>query len=391
MKRRLSVVVVGIVLMSLVFQGCVRTEKVGSSTNVIEKPVTVSDVHIEKYQDIVSYSGNIKPSQMVKLSTKIPGVIDQYMVVEGQKVKKGDIILKLDDYEYGLGYDAAKAKANSIKMEINSKIPSAINQAKAKLDLVEKRYNDMKKLYDEGAVTKDNLDEAETAYISVKNVYQEALDARSIANENYKQALANKNLKETNYEDTVLRSPIDGVVLKTLFESGESIAPSYPAVVIGDVNSIEAELGVPDSVINSVYVGQKVNAYVYGIEKQVAGEIIEVSALADTKTRTFPVKVRIENEGNEMKAGMVAKIDIVLNEKDGILVPLDSVLNLSEGATVFAYNDETNMVAKKIVTTGEIVDDKIEITSGLEDGEKLVIEGQYKLKDNDLVKVAGDK
>lgn len=391
MKKKLAVILVGIILVTLVFQGCVRTEKVGSSASLVEKPVRVIKVSDENYQNVASYSGNIKPSQMVKLSTKISGVIDEYMVVEGQKVKKGDIILKLDDYEYGLGYDAAKAKANSIKLEIDSKIPSAINQAKAKLDLVEKRYNDMKKLYEEGAVTKDNLDEAETAYISVKNVYQEALDARSIANENYKQALANKDLKETNYEDTVLRSPIDGVVLKTLFESGESIAPTYPAVVIGDVNSIEAELGVPDSVINSVYVGQKVNAYVYGIEKSVSGEIIEVSALADTKTRTFPVKVRIDNEDSEMKAGMMAKIDIVLDEKEGILVPLDSVLNLSEGSTVFVLNSDKSTVEKKIVETGEIVDDKIEVISGLENNEELVIEGQYKLKDNDLVKVAGDE
>ncbi|MCT4633642.1 MAG: efflux RND transporter periplasmic adaptor subunit [Firmicutes bacterium] len=391
MNKRLAVILVGILLVTLVFQGCVRTEKVGSSTSLVEKPVRVIKVSDENYQNVASYSGNIKPSQMVKLSTKISGVIDEYMVVEGQKVKKGDIILKLDDYEYGLGYDAAKAKANSIKLEIDSKIPSAINQAKAKLDLVEKRYNDMKKLYEEGAVTKDNLDEAETAYISVKNVYQEALDARSIANENYKQALANKDLKETNYEDTVLRSPIDGVILKTLFESGESIAPTYPAVVIGDVNSIEAELGVPDSVINSLYVGQKVKAYVYGIEKSVSGEIIEVSALADTKTRTFPVKVRISNENSEMKAGMMAKIDIVLDEKEGILVPLDSVLNLSEGSTVFVLNSDDGTVKKKIVETGEIVDDRIEVISGLENNEELVIEGQYKLKDNDLVKVAGDE
>lgn len=391
MKKRLSVVLIVVVLVSLGIQGCVRTEKVGSANLIVEKPVSVSKINVEKYQDLVSYSGNIKPSQMVKLSTKIAGVIDEYIVVEGQKVSKGDIILKLDDYEYGLGYEAAKAKAKSIELEIDSKIPSAINQAKANLDLIEKRYNDMKKLYEEGAVTKDNLDEAETAYISIKNKYQEALDARDIANENYKQALANKELKETNYEDTVLRSPINGVVLKTLFESGESISPSYPAVVIGDVDSVEAELGVPDSVINNIYVGQKVNAYVYGIEKEVSGEIIEVSALADTKTRTFPVKVRLDNEDGTMKAGMVAKIDIVLSENEGILVPLDCVLNLSDGAIVFTLDESREKVVKNIVETGEIVEDKIEIISGLKEGQEIVISGQYKLKDNDLVKVAGDK
>ncbi|WP_168198362.1 efflux RND transporter periplasmic adaptor subunit [Crassaminicella thermophila] len=391
MKRKVIILFVLILCIQSFLSGCsFKKDREVMAQSL--KPVVVQEIKAESYSDQIVLSGNIKPSKTIKLAYKIPGgIIENIFVEEGDLVKENDILMQLDTYDYILQLQAAEAKWKSSKLKMESQIPSKINQAKAYLDLVSKNYERMKNLYEQGAISTAKMDEVETKYIEATNTYQEALDAEAYTKIELEQAKAARDSAKSNLNDTKLLSPIDGIVLKKLAEVGETAAQGYPVIVLGQLDQVEIEVGVSDSSINKIKKGQKAIVYVYGIDKEVEGIVSEVSPLADAETRTFPVKVRIENKEHILKPGMVGKVTIPLSEKKAVFIPVDAIINMPEGAVVFVYLQEEGIVRKQKITPGEIIGDKLEVKEGLKVGDKIVIEGQFKLKDKDKINVEAIK
>ncbi|MCT4619376.1 MAG: efflux RND transporter periplasmic adaptor subunit [Marinisporobacter sp.] len=387
MRQKIIILFVCILCMQSVLTGCSLKKDQTAMAQVL-KPVVVKEIKEATYADEIALSGNVKPAKTVKLAYKIPGgIIENIFVNEGDFVNKNQPVMKLDDYDYQLKMQAAQAKWESSKLKMDSQIPSKTNQAKAGLDLISKNYERVKNLYEEGAIPTAKMDEMEAKFIEATNKYQEALDAKEYTRIELDQAVAAKDSAQSNLQDTTLVSPIDGIVLKKIAEVGETAAQGYPVIVLGQLDQVEIEVGVADSSINKLQKGQKAKVYVYGIEKEFEGIVSEVSALADTETRTFPVKVSIENKEHELKPGMVGKVSIPLSEKKSVLIPVDAILNMPEGVIVFVYSEKEGAVHKRKIAAGEIIGDQVEVKEGLEVGEKIVVEGQFKLKDNDRINV----
>lgn len=390
MKKKTAIFMICMLCMQVIFVGCASKGDT-EEEKLLLKPAVVEEIKEESYFNEVSLSGNIKPAKTVKLAYKVNGVVENIYVEEGSVVKKNDVIMALDTYDYSLDLEGKQAKWESSNLKMKSQIPSKINQAKAKLDLISTNYERIKNLYEQGVLPKSKMDEIETKYIAAKNTYQEALDAKEYTEIEIKQAKAARDYAQLKLDDTKLVSPINGIVLKKIAEAGETIGKGYPVIVLGELGDVEVEIGVSDAVINRVKKGQKAKVYVYGIEKEFEGVVSEVGALADSKTRAFPVKVKVKNEDNELKPGMVGKVNIPLEGRTGIFVPVDSVMNMPEGQIIFVYSEEEGIVKGRKVVQGEIVKDKVEIVSGLNIGDKIVVEGQLKLKDNDKVNVEANK
>lgn len=332
-----------------------------------------------------SISGNIVPSETVKLSFKIDGVIEDVLVSEGQSVQKGDAVVKLKTEDYNLAVDAAKAQYESAKMSIERDIPQKLEQAKAQLDLTQLTYDRVKELYNESAIPKAQLDEVAAKLAVDESTYTQAQNAFEIANKQLGQAKAAYDNAMNNLSDTTLYSPIDGVVLKKVGSEGEVQGAGYPVVVLGSTDKVQAEFGVSDAQIGKFKLNQEIPIYVYGVEQEVVGTISEIGAVADEKTRLFTVRADVENKDGILKAGMIAKASLVSKEEEGILIPFLAVVHKADREVVFLYDESTETVVEREIQTGELIDDRIVVTSGLEAGERLVIEGQYQLQDGEKV------
>lgn len=370
-------------LIATLLPGC--TKKTSAEQEEILKPVNIQEVHIEKYTDDISISGNIKPAKTVKVGFKVPGVISSVYVEEGDAVSEGQSLMMLDQYDYELGVIAAKSQYDALNKQFVSSIASALNQAEANLNFVKTQYERVKRLYEKGAVAKKTVEELETTLIVAENKYQEAQDAYSISESQLRQAQAGIELAQSKLSDTVLKSPINGTVVKKVFESGETVSPGYPAVVLGRLDELEVEIGVSDNLVGSLSIGQKVKVFVYGLDKEVEGTIKNIDTAADTSTRTFGVNILIDNSDMTIKPGMIAKVTIEGGSLETILVPVNSVINNPDGSTVFIC--EEGHVKEKAVELGEVLGNRIQILKGIEEGEKIVVDGQYRLKDGDKVKV----
>lgn len=409
---------------ALLFTGCKADVE---ENKQVERNVKIKTINEEGMLNTLSLSGNVTPIETVKLSFKLDGVINEVIPEEGSFVKNGELIasLKTDDYalqkkaaeadkysaQAGVSaaesqYEAAMAEYESAKYQVETEIPSKITQAKAQLDLTQATYDRVKTLYENGISTKSQFDEISAKLTADTETYEQALDAKGIAESKLEaslkkveaygaqisassavvekaQAAVDKSVNDLS--DTAIYSPMNGVVLKKLYSSGETVAAGYPVVAIGNINSVYVEVGVSDKYINSIKQGQNANIYVYGTNKEYTGTVEEIGSLADSTTRTFNVKIRVDNQNGEIRPGMVAKANLNISGESVCLVPVSSVIQLSSGSIIFTYDESTNTVSKKSVVTGDIIGDNIQIIEGISTGDVIVTEGQFLIKDGDKV------
>lgn len=433
--------VITYILLAAFLTGCSTTNAEQSSRAEL-RTVATQTVEANGYGNVLTVSGNIVPTQTVKASFKIPGVLYDVAVSEGESVFTGQTIATLDKVDYNIQVkgaqaqrgaaqaqtsaavaqrdaataqkDAAAIDIETAQLQLDTEIPTKIEQAKAQYDLTKTSYDRVKTLYEQGIASKSQFDEISAKLTVDQNTYQQALDAKSIAESKIKSAQSQLHAAEAqismtnaqvsasnaqiaaseaqldaaknNLDDTVLTSPINGVVLQKISEKGETISAGYPIVAIGDISSVYAEIGVTDEAVNQITKGQQAEIYIYGLNETVTGVVDEINSLADTTTRTFPVKIRIDNADGKLKPGMVCRAEIPMDNIKSIFVPIDSIIHFAEGSAVFVLN-ENNTVSKKTVTTGEITGDKIQIYSGLQSGDVIVTKGQFTLHDGDTVQI----
>lgn len=373
-----------ILTFTILLSGCRKAEEVVLEDPI--KPVDLIRVETQEYSKDIEISGNVKPAQLIKQGFKVAGVISNVYVKEGDQISAGQTLMSLNPHDYELGVMAASAQYESLEMQLGSKIESSINQAKANLDFIQTQLERVKRLHEKGAVATKTVEELEVSLVMAENIYQEALDARNTSQAQLRQASAGLELAQSQLNDTTIHSPIDGTVVKQVAEVGETIAPGYPAFVLGRLDTLEVEIGVPDNLIDHMKIGQKVHIFIYGIDKELEGSISNIDSSADLETRTFGVKIDIDNGEGDIKPGMIANVLIGMDKLKGIMVPIDAVIDDAEGSIVFIYNEETGKVEKREVEVGEVFEDQVQIINGLEDGEEVVVNGQFGLLEGEEVR-----
>lgn len=417
-----------LLLFSVLLTGCSATPTAQPTIRRVETQV----VQTGSSTDMMTVSGNITPTETVKVSFKVAGRVNEVYPAEGELVRAGQVVAKMDTTDYSIAVqasdsqlkagqsqvasgqlelEAGRAELEALKLKVQSEVPAAINQAKAQLDLTQNTYDRTKALFEAGVATQADLDAAYAKLTVDQATYQQALDAQTITEAQIRQAEAKVesaqaqveqgqaqlkqaqsalDLANSNLSDTTLTSPITGVVLQKVVSSGEMTSAGYPILAIGQVDDVWVEIGVTDDAVGRLHKGQNATVYVYGTDQTVTGTVDEIGALADTTTRTFPVKIRVHNPDGTLLPGMIARVDISLSDNPGICIPLDSVIQLADGSSVFLYDETTGTVSRRMIETGEIVGEQIEVLAGLESGECLVTAGQFVLHDGEQVELAND-
>lgn len=372
---------------SILSVGCSKKEDV-----VLEnppKPVVVQSAQYKEYEDEITISGNVKPAQLVKPSFKVPGTIIDVYVKEGDKVSEGQPLMALSTEEIEIMISGAQAQYDTAQRELDSKITSSINQAEANVEYIKTQLDRVRRLHEKGAVSNKTLEELELGLVVAENKLQEALDAKSTAEFQLRQAETQLDLTQTKLADSVMYSPMNGTVVKQLFEQGEATAAGMPTLVIGRLDKLEVEFGVTDELVIDIKKGDKMKVKIYGANIEVDGVVTGIDASADIETRTFGVKIEIDNEDGLIKPGMIANVSIPKGLVKGIMVPIDIIMDDSETSSIFVYNEESKTVEKREVVVGQVFGDKIQIKEGLNEGDRIVINGQYGLLDGEEVNARG--
>jgi len=361
--------------------------------------VTVEKVEKQDLESIISASGEVKPKKNVNISAQIPGRIIKIGVDEGQNVKAGDFLLKLDSIQY-------EANANRDRALIHSYEASLI-KAKARLKKDESYYERQKKLWEEMLISREQLETANAQYEISK------ADQESILYQ-IKQAEASLQSTLDHLSKTVYNSPIDGIITSLRIEEGEIALvgtmnnPGTVLMTIADLSVMEVEVEVDETDVIGVKIGQlsevKVDAFP---DQTINGKVTEIGSSALQKTtaseesKDFKVIITLENPPEDLKPGLSASADIITADKKDVLAIPISALVLREKEDVDknkkkneepeegVYIVEDSRAKFYPVKKGIMGEMMIEIVSGLEEGQEVVV-GPYsalrQLKDGLLIK-----
>lgn len=364
-----------------------------------EKSIKVTVEKAEKHDltSKISASGEVKPKKNVNISAHIPGRIVKIGVEEGQSVKAEDFLLKLDSTQYEANADRAQALIHSYRAEFI--------RAAAELRKDESFYKRYQKLFEEKLISEEQLEAAEAQYDISKAQQQAIMYQIDQAQASLQSAL--DDLSKTTYN-----SPIDGIITSLRVEEGEIAMigtmnnPGTILMTIADLSVMEVEVEVDETDVIGVEIGQQAEVRVDAFPDQtIKGKVTEIGSSALQKvtsseeSRDFKVIITLENPPKNLKPGLSATTDIIIAEKTDILaIPISALVLREKEDEEGEKNDEQeegvyvveeNRVKFFPVEKGIMGEMMIEITTGLEEGQDIVV-GPYsalrQLKDDILIK-----
>ena len=419
MSRKKIFILLGVVAVIVIL--LVTLSKSGKIGNRDKgKEVEVAKVDEITIIETVSATGKIQPEVEVKISSEVSGEIIALPVKEGQVVKKGDLLVRINPDLYTSGYNRTVSNLSGTK--------AALNQADASFKEAKASYDRSKTLYDKGIISRSEWDKAIASYeVAVANK-QSAYHQVQSANATVKEA-------KDNLGRTTIYAPADGTISMLNVELGERVLGTQhmtgtEILRVANLNNMEVEVDVNENDIVKINVGDSANVEVDAyLKKEFKGIVTSISNSASTTTTAdqvtnFKVKVRIVKESyldllegkpdtySPFRPGMTATVDIITKRKEKVVaVPISSVVMKSDTAATKSYevkeeNEEGVVKAQndkkfecvfvkvgdkakiRIVKTGIQDDSNIEVISGLKKGD-VVIVGPYNTVTKDLN--SGDK
>lgn len=373
------------------------------------KEVKVQKVKKENISNLSQLSGTLQPLQEVTVSFEISGRINSLSVQEGTSVNVDDILAAVDSKDYELQVQQAQANVDKTQAVLNQTVKGAraqqLAEANLKLQQAETDYNqaltDFKRyesLYKSGAISQSDYEKAQNGLSSAERNRDAVKEAYSLtaegateeekqqANSAYAQTLATKAQAELTLSKTTLKAPIKGVIISKYVAQGQLVSPGTAAYKIGDIDKLKVMLPVPDYEISSWKIGDKVSANLY--EESMDGQVTNIFSATNESTGSINIEVTIDNAKHNWHSGQVVTCDHKTDIGTAIFVPKEAVIS-SGSSTPYVFLLKDNKAVKTDVKIGELKNNKLEIKSGINEEENLIVEGADRLSSGDKVKALG--
>lgn len=329
-------------LMIALFSSCGHKDE----KKAAQAPLKVSTVTIQSSEQpqTFSYSGTIEPDNTAQVGFAVAGVINNIYVQEGQLVKQGQILASIDDTEYS----------------------NALAIANAGLEQAEDLYTRLNGLYEKGSLPAKD-------YIDIKTKLA--------------QAKATKSINAKHIADSRLYAPITGVITEKKIEKGSTAAPGVPAFTIIKTDMVYARITVPESEIGALQPGRTANVFIPTLNDTLPGKISIINPQADAVSKTYTVKIQLNNTANRLLPGMLTETSIITGRNaPSITIPATAVVRDADNITYVFVAGEKQTAIRKRITTGKLTGtNHVIIAAGLNNGDKVITAGHSQLKDGSAI------
>ena len=388
-----------------IFSICVFVASCSPGTKPASKvdsvPVAIANMrHGEYYQTIFVSGSIVSPDAPSTLTFLVSGKVIFVGPREGEYVRKGQVLAQIDPTDFRLSVKVAEAQKDNahaaMEKAMNSFRPELLEQARIAYERAEDEYRRMKMMYESNSLAPNDFQKFKAAYETAKQGYEQAKaggqrEDKQLSRAAYDQANAQLQLAAKALSDATLVAPIDGYVDMRTIEPGETASPGRPVFRIVRLNPVEVNVGVPETDLHLVRVGQKAVVTLPALPGQpFEGTIRIVNVAADPSTRTYMARISLPNPKNVLKIGMVAEARIIGDQQRSMMtVPGEAIVRDAQGATmVFVYFPDQQRVYSKRVKAGALYGAEVEIQEGLSGDESIVIAGQDRLRDGMPVIIA---
>ena len=353
-------------------------------------------------------TGSLAGDQQTDVAPQTSGKVAAVGVEIGSPVRRGQMLVKLDDAELNLRVEQAATQVEQAKAAVRQaeeKIglkpgqtfdPNRVSEvaaAKVALDLAQKNLVRAEKLIESGDVSRSFYDEQRARRDQLKEQYDVALaQARqnyagvdvartNVANAQSQLALARKNLSYA-----LIVSPIDGFVSERTADLGEYVSPQQKVATVVRTNPLRIRIDIPEQAIPAVKVGQSVSVTTSAWpDKNFAGRVARIAPNVSAESRTLTVEAEVDNSGGALKPGQFATVRILQERAEpAVLVPARAIVTEAGVSRLFVIKD--GHAEQRVIQTGQTEGDLIEVKSGITADEQVATSGLERLSDGVAVK-----
>lgn len=300
------------------------------------KPTTITDR--------INLPGAIEPWTRLKLMAKISGTIEEVLVSEGSHVKKGDVLARIEDLDYTI----------------------AVERAKAAYNLARSDFERDREIHKKGVIPTATLDINRTKMETTKADYDNA---------------------QLMLSRTVVTSPMDGVIRRLDAKIGLQLSIGDPIAEILETDRVKAIIGIPESDVSAVRKLDTVHLTIQALgDKEVDAKKHFLSPAPETTARLYNMELAIDNPEGEILTGMFVRADIIKKQiENSIAIPFYSVI--SRNNEQYVYLEKDGVAVRKDVSIGIMENWMVEVVEGLSSGDHLIVEGHRDVEDGQKIKV----
>lgn len=353
-------------------------------------------------------NGNLAPNEQTDVAAETSGKVVAVGVDLGSSVRRGQMIVKLEDADFRIKITQAEAQLDQAKatlrqneakiglrpgQKFNPEIVPEVAAARSALDLADKNLRRYEKLVETGDVSRSAYDQQKSQRDQLAEQYQALIHQ---AQQNYA-AVANAQaaieaaqtqvaLAKRNLGYTVVVSPMAGYVSDRPADIGEYVSPQQKVATVVNMNPLRVRIDIPEQAISQIHTGESVSVSVAGYpDRNFAGRVARVSPNVTASSRTLTVEADVENPKAELKPGQFATVRILLPQTEAaVLVPQKALRTISGSTYVFVI--KSGHAEQRLVQTGQTEGDLIELKSGVAADEVVATSNVDQLNDGVVVK-----
>ncbi len=374
-------------------------------------PVKAATVQKTAIQRVIAADAVLFPLLQSALVPKISAPVKTFYVNRGSKVHKGQLLAVLENRDLAAAHEENKGAFEQAEAAYvtgtTSGVPEELQKAtgdaqsaKEQLDAAQKLYDSRLDLFKQGALPRKDLDQAAVGLAQAKPQYELAkrhLDSlNAVVHQQELKGLQgqlssakgkyNGAAAQLSYSE--IRSPIDGVVTDRPLYPGEMAASGAPLMTVMDISRVTARAHIPQGDAALLKFGNNATIAVPGIDQPVEGKVTLISPALDPNSTTVEVWIQAKNPKRVMKPGSSVRLSMVSEAvPEALVVPASAVLTGADGATTVMVIAEDQHAHQQAIKVGIRQDDKLQITEGLKEGQRVVTDGAYGLPDNAKVSV----
>ena len=379
---------------------CQRTVH-ATSKDAIAVPIQIRTPAVVERPESVTASGSVEGSETADVAFQVSGKVSRVLVEEGQHVSKGQLIAEIEPTDYRNAFEAARAQREAAEAVAQKAAAGPRKQEleQARIELVrwEDEYKRMKFLVERKSLPSNDFQKIEAAYNAARERYQMAVEGTRVEDRASAEAQAVAAKAQASEElkrlgDTRLLAPIAGNISMRRIDPGQTVSAGAPVLSIVNLNPAKVRVGVPEAEIAKVKPGARADVSLPSLSgRHFEGQVGIIGVSAEAASRTYAVKIIVPNPGPVLLAGMVAEARIFGAAKTRLLtIPAEAIVRDPQGATeAFVYYPDRNRVYARRIEVGLPIGNEVEIRSGLNGDEQIVIAGQQKLREGSRVLVAG--
>jgi RND family efflux transporter MFP subunit len=308
--------------------------------------VDVASVAPQVVSRSLPLSGTIAPFVQATVKSKVGGEVEQVALREGQDVRDGDVIARIDTRNLRAQYDRELA---------------AVEKARADLDLARLNRDKNRVMLEQKFISQNTYESTESAY------------AGSVAS--LKLAEAQARVAQISLEDAVIRAPFSGTIAKRMVQPGEKVSMDSPVVSLVDLRQMVLEAAVPAAEIPSVREGQKARFRVGGFgDREFEGEVQRINPLTADGSRAITIYIAVPNKDRALKGGMFAQGALTLDANAPVLAIAQRAVR-DDAGTQYVYSLRDGKIVRTPVTLGPMIKGNayVEVREGLAEGDRIIV------------------